>query len=227
MPASPENESHRASLHRAATQAHADWLAKMSPEERAHLKTLGLDRPPEDSNEVSGHSPYELKDFAESPQCRTEIDVAALIDTPAEILAETHGLTIPQALALIAWCKSEIASAIRTHEAHLLQVIVGGLLAAKNPKLSAAGLAFAANLSALNGLGSQSEYAKDNSVSRSAISKIVKAWQRALGLRASAHQKSEKACAAYSSAATQHHWRNRKASASELVRKLNLRLATA
>lgn len=227
MPASPENESHRLSLHRQATQAHADWLASMTPDERARLKALGLDRPSEDSTEVSGHSPYELQDFAESPQCRTEIDVASFIDTPAEILAETYALTLAQADALILWCKAQTAAAIRSHEAHLLQVIVGGLLAAKNPKLSAAGLAFAANLSALNGLGSQSEYAKDNSVSRSAISKIVKAWQRALGLRASAHQKSEKACAAYSTAATQSHWRKRKASASELVRKLNLRLASA
>jgi len=226
MGSSTEHQIRRAEMQRRASAEYTTWVASQPPAERAKLKNLGLDRPPEDTFEVSGHSPFEVGDAAESHHCRTELDIAAALDTPAELLAETYRLTLPQATGLLGWCKEQIASAIRSHEAHLLQVIVGGLLAAKNPKLSAAGLAFASGLDALNGLGCQSEYARANHVSRAAVSKIVIAWQRALGLRKSAHQKSERACTIYSNVATANHWRNRKASATELLRRLNQKVAT-
>jgi hypothetical protein len=181
---------------------------------------MGLDRPSDDDSEVGGHSPYSASDIADTPLARTEIDFAAVIDTPIEELAEQFGITINQARRLLLWHRAEVGMAIQQAQAHYLQIIVGGLLSAKNPKLSAAGLAFAGDLAALNGLHCQRDYAKQLHVSPSAISKVVKAWQRALGLRPSTHQKSEAACKTYSASGKANHWRNRTVSASALLKRL-------
>ena len=79
---------------------------------------------------------------------------------------------------------------------------------ATNAKISAAGLAFATNLDALNGLN-QSEFAKQNNTSRQNISKATKQWQTRLGIKPSVHQKSEDACKTYATTTKNNHWRNR------------------
>lgn len=124
-------------------------------------------------------------------------------------MADEFNITPAQATQILSWHLKQIAVAVDKEKSNYLQLIVGGLLSSKNPKLNSAGLAFAANLAALNGLPCQREYARQNHVSASAVSKLVKAWQVTLGLRPSAHQKSEKACATYATVGKNHHWRNR------------------
>ena len=200
---------HARSMSAAARTAHAEWVAKMTPDERKALRDLHLESPPDDDNEVGGHSPYSLSDIADTPLARTDIDFAAEIDKPHQIIADTFGLTEDQAHRILCWHQTETETALRSHQANFLQLIVGGLLSSKNPKLNAAGLAFAAGLAALNGLPCQREYARQNHVSPSAISKVVIAWQRALNLRPSAHQKSVEACKTYSEVGKTRHWRAR------------------
>lgn len=91
-----------------------------------------------------------------------------------------------------------------------IQKIVGVFLSTPNAKVSAGGLAFAAGLSALNGLNSQTAYAKRIGLTKSAISKSVRFWKHLLDLPENPHMKTEKACSSYSSAQTQNHWRNKK-----------------
>ena len=106
------------------------------------------------------------------------------------------------------------------HEAHLLQLVVGGLISAKNPKVQCAGLAYATGLGALNGLGNQHQFAKANGVSRQSISKSNRFWKKTLGLGKSPHQKTEEACETYSKSQKEKHWRKQKATAAALSAKL-------
>jgi hypothetical protein len=196
-------------------------MAKMSPQDRLKLRNFNLESPPEDSMEVGGHSPFSLQDIADTPMAKC--DPVAANDSEAEELADMFSLSISQATRLLAWHHAEIESATRREKANYLQIIVGGLLASKNPKLNSAGLAFAANLAALNGLPCQREYARQNHISASAISKVVRSWQRSLDLNPSAHQKSEHACKVYAHVGKTRHWRNKKvkaATATELLQRL-------
>lgn len=205
----------------AAAKAYTTWVASLSPKDRLHLQRHDLITPPTDEHEVGGHSPYSLSDIADTPLARTDTDYAREIDRPHEILADEFNLTTEQARAIITWHHQQIQVAINKEKANYLQIIVGGLLSSKNPKLNAAGLAFAAGLAALNGLPCQREYARINHVSRQAISKVVKSWQESLDLHPSAHQKSQSACQTYSHVGKTNHWRDRHFKASMATKLLS------
>jgi hypothetical protein len=214
-------DDHARNMHSAARQAHNEWLASMSPKERQRLASMHLDLPQEDDSEVGGHSPYSLRDIAETHLARTDTDYALEIDKPEEILADEFGIPATAAIKILAWHQREVISAVEKEKADYLQIIVGGLLSAKNPKLNSAGLAFASNLAALNGLPCQREYARQIHVSPSAISKVVRAWSRVLGLRPSAHQKSEEACQKYARIGKAKHWRGQAFTAGMATRLLH------
>lgn len=214
-------DSHARALHNRAKQAYATWLASASPEEREKIRNMGVETPPDDNNEVGGHSPYSLSDIADSPLAKCDPIIAT--DEPEDTMADEFGISPEIARKILSWHSFQIDIAVQQEKANYLQIIVGGLLSSKNPKLNAAGLAFAANLAALNGLPCQREFARQNHISASAISKVVRAWSKALDLRPSAHQKTNEACEVYSHIGKQGHWRSKKvssASASELLRKL-------
>lgn len=208
----------------AARLAYSAWTARMSPEEKLRAKALGVATHTDDDAEVGGHSPYATTDLADSPLASIEPDFAEIIDTEADTMAEDFGISLVQANQILAWHKSISKDSLRRNLGHYLGVIVGGLLSSKNPKLSAAGLAFAAGLDSLNGLGCQREYARKNHLSPSAISKVVIAWQRSLELNPSAHQKSEDACNTYSEVGKARHWRAQRvtsSTASKLLSRIN------
>ena len=81
---------------------------------------------------------------------------------------------------------------------------------ASNSKLKAAGLAFASDLALVNNLGTMQDYARTIGVSRAAVSKEAKFWQRELSLAAGSHMRDEEKCRAYSEAQKSKHWRNQK-----------------
>lgn len=216
-------ESHRRKQADEARKAHAEWVANLSGPERARLKSADLLDYSDDDGDVGGHSPWSPGDIADS-------DLASYIpddptDSPEAEIADAFGIPIETARRILEWHREKVADAIRGQLAHQLSLIVGGLLSSRNAKLSAAGLAFAANLAALNGLGCQRTFAKRIRVSPQAVSKVVGAWRDMLHLKPSVHQKSEEARKAYSAKGFQDHWRHRKAapatSATDLLARLS------
>lgn len=203
-------ELHARRLHNRARDEYRAWISSLPPEEKAALQKNGLDNLPVDDPEVGGHSPYSVSDLADTSLARLDIDFASCIDTDIDIVCENFDVPKAVAKKILAWHRAGITDAIRKHEGHFLSIIIGGLLSSKNPKLSAVGLAFAFGLDALNGLGSQREYARNNGISPAAVSKVVKAWKRDLNVRANAHQKSDQACETYSKIGKTSHWRKQK-----------------
>jgi hypothetical protein len=203
-------------LHRKATAAHLEWVKSLSPEQRKKLGQMGILQPAEDRSEVGGHSPWQERDAAESHYARIESDPGDL-DSPAERIADYFEIPITTARRVLDWHRTSIESALFQHEGDLLAIVVGGLLAAQNPRLSAAGLAFATNLDATNGLGSMAAFGRTLNISRQAVSKVTKAWQRDLGLKPGANQKSTEACEKYSAIGLSDHWRKKKVKAADLL----------
>ena len=213
-------EDHARRLQAEATKAHREWVKSLTPAQRRKLIELKVLEPADDSPEVDGQAPCEAGDIADSPRARVEWDPADDIDGHAAVIADHLGVDLPNARKILAWHDLMVEEAINNREGELLAIVVGGLIAAKNVKVSTAGLAFAAKLDGINGFGSQSEFAKAHGISRSAISKVTIAWQRDLGLIKSVHQKSDEACRTYSAVGSSNHWRGRKADAVALLRKL-------
>lgn len=212
-------EAHARDLHRRSTAAHLEWVKGLTPAQRAKLASMGVLQPADDRHEVGGHSPWQERDAAESHYARIEADPTG-IDSPEERLADLFEIPIATAKRILDWHRVALDAALYQREGDLLAIVVGGLLAAQNPRLSAAGLAFATNLDATNGLGSQAEFARSLKVSRQAVSKVTKAWQSDLGLQPGANQKSAAACAEYSRIGLTDHWRSRKATATALLARM-------
>ena len=54
----PSYDEHAQRLNRRAQAEYIQWIALMSPADRRRVQAMGLDQPPADDYEVSGHSPY-------------------------------------------------------------------------------------------------------------------------------------------------------------------------
>lgn len=210
-----------ARMNQAAKSAHKEWVASLTPSQRRNLEKLGVLDPAKDRHEVGGHSPHQISDVAETSIARDDTDPTATIDDPASLLADEFGLPLDVAEQLHAWHQQSCEAALRQREGDLLSIVIGGLISSKNIRISAAGLAFAAELDAVNGLGTQAAYARLLGVTRSSISKSVKAWRRSLQLRRSSHQKSDEACQTYSEVGKKNHWRRQTTTASRILKVFN------
>jgi hypothetical protein len=166
-----------------------EWIASMPPEEREKLlEQKGLLEPLV-GHHVGGHSPDAKGDIAESSRASSEdTRIGADPDTTPPPDAQT--------------------TTVSTHEA--ISRIVGFLIAAPNARLASYALAFAANLNALNGLGTQGDAAKAIGVSATILSRRIEEVRTLLGLPRSAHQKGDPARLAAKKATSTNHWRNRK-----------------
>jgi hypothetical protein len=159
-------------------------MSTMTPTQVAALAELGLHEPLI-SYSVGGHSPDAKADIAESPRAAVEPALYADADTP----------TTPTTTAA-------------THEA--LSRLVSLLLLSTNLKLDAYALAFAVNLDALNGIGTQGEVAAKLGLSATIVSRRTEHMRQLLNLPYSPHQKGIKARTAASRSLKADHWRNRK-----------------
>jgi hypothetical protein len=166
-------------------RAYKEWISKQPPQEREKLEKLGLSTPVENQYRVSGHSPDQDRDAAESTQSRTEFDPGSIDDSPA--LAGSSVMS-PEVMQVITR-------------------IVGTIIAHENVKIATAALAFALNMDGLNGLGSIREYAASIGVSPEAISKAKRKWESELQLPPNAFAKTDKAKAALSLAQRTKHWK--------------------
>ncbi len=167
-------------------KAYKEWVADLPPVEREKLlEQKGLLEPLV-GHHVGGHSPDAKGDIAESSRASSE----------------DHAIGAEPELA------TSSDSQLSTHE--VISRIVGLLIAAPNVRLSAYALAFAANLNALNGLGTQGDAARAIGVSATILSRRIEETRELLGLPRSAHQKGDPARLAAKKATSTNHWRNRK-----------------
>lgn len=192
------------------------WWKQLSPAERNKLIAQGITGPASDTHKVSGHSPHEEGDAAEHPRAAESFDFTKLDDQQASLTDElVSRFDLPPSLAaeVARWHAEGLKQAATAANANYIARIAGPLITEANPKVSIAGLAFACNMGALNGLGSLREFAKEIGVSPEAVSKKKRFWEKELHLPRGPHSKSAAACAALSAAQQTKHWRKKKASA--------------
>lgn len=202
-------EDHRARSENDYAETFALWFEGLTPAELAFLRRNSIE-----GAELEGRASGTAveQDAAGISASRVMIDLPRQVDTLADEFREKFEMDQEAALPLAAWSIHEIERRALQYKSRLLSKLVGGLIDAENPKLMVAGLAFAAGLDALNGLGTQREYARKIHVTPAALSKVVKLWQLALEMTTSAHQKSAASCKTYSEVQSGGaHWRRQKA----------------
>jgi hypothetical protein len=128
-----------------------------------------------------------------------------LDDEPSDISFARHNVG-----GILGWHRAASARKAEKIKRRAMERIAGGFLDCANSKLTAAGLAYAADLALTAGLGTMQDYALKIAVSRAAISKNAKFWQRELDLPAASNMRALEKCKAYSEAQKTKHWRNQK-----------------
>lgn len=202
-------EDHRARSESDYAETFSRWFQELTPGQLAILHRNGIE-----GAEIDGRASGTAveQDAAEISASRVLVDVPRQVDTLSDEFQEKFELGQEVSLPLAAWAIYEIERRAMQYKSRLLSKLVGGLIDAENPKLMVAGLAFAASLDALNGLGTQREYARKIHVTPAALSKVVKLWQIALEMNTSAHQKSAASCVTYARVqSSDQHWRRQKA----------------
>ena len=96
--------------------------------------------------------------------------------------------------------KKKIDEEAARRESRAIKAIAGAFLKGTNSKLLAAGPAYESDLSVTSGMGTMQDWARENGVSRAAVSKAAKFWQRELELPTGSHMRDEQKCRAYSEA---------------------------
>ncbi len=185
------------------------WFSSLPPAEQDRLRAEGVSGPATDGDRVNGQNPMQTKDAAEKPQSSEEVDFAAAADTLADLLCEQFDLTEGQAAGIVDWHQAQLDSDALAFQATLFQRLIGAFLATSNPRVEAAGLAFAANLAALNGLGSMRQFSRETGISVATVSKSARRWRANLNLPRSPHMKSDAAAEKYSQVQKRNHWRRR------------------
>lgn len=150
------------------------------------------------------------RDVADSQAASYAPDMASAVDGPAEQVAELAGITLDQARAVVAWADARVERESETRKSRVVVKIAGAFLNCANPKLQAAALAYASDLAVTSGMGTMQDYAQTIAVSRAAISKVSKWWQRELELPPGSHMRDEGKCKIYSAAQKAKHWRKQK-----------------
>ncbi len=191
--------------------AYEEWEASLKPEERA---LLGRAAAPE----LEDHKAHSTKrvvlgvvgDAAERSAASYIPDFSEMLDSDPALLAERAGVSLKQAEAIFVFMQERIERESAARESRAIVSIAAAFLKGANSKLLAAGLAYASDLALTNGLGTMQDWARENGVSRAAVSKVAKFWQRQLGLPAGSHMRDAEKCRAYSEAQQKKHWRKQK-----------------
>ena len=101
--------------------------------------------------------------------------------------------------------KKKIDEEAARRESRAITAIAGAFLKGTNSKLLPAGPAYESDLWVTSGMGTMQDWARENGVSRAAVSKVAKFWQRELELPAGSHMRDEQKCRAYSEAQRNKH----------------------
>ncbi len=178
------------------------WSSDKSTQQQ--IKEGGLYDPDDDYGVVKNNR--NESDPGESNTARTESHEYS--ESTTDVLHELLGGS-ESTEALERYIEARVQKEVEMRVSHNLQQVVGVFLAAPNARIAAAGLAFAAGLSALNGLKNQTQFARLIGVSKGAVSKSTRYWKVLLDLPDNPHMKTEPACESYSRAQKKAHWRNR------------------
>ncbi|MEI6715990.1 MAG: hypothetical protein WCO60_19745 [Verrucomicrobiota bacterium] len=193
----------------AYTLAYADFEANLTPEER---KIAGSAAVPE----LEGHISYGVSPIGDAsdaevasycPDMALECDT--LVERLAEMLEDMGERPLEVAEKLVKFIGALVDREAAKRSANGLQRVAATFLYTSNAKLSAAGLAFAVGLDAMNGFGTMAEYAASIGVSRQAVSKVAKQFQEELDLPPSPHMRSDAVCETYSEVQKTNHWRSK------------------
>jgi hypothetical protein len=135
----------------------------------------------------------------------------AEIDRPEELLAESLGLSVEQALRVIAWEQSlRQGEQITAGSETLLAVIRLFWRYGQNSRMLALALAFAAGLDRQLPFRSMREAAAANGYTVAQLSKLVRTVQDTLNLPRTAHNKTDEAVEQYAAAQKANHHTRRK-----------------
>lgn len=186
--------------------AYEEFERSLTPEDR---RMAGMAAAPLLETSVT-HGMSPICDLSESAVETHPVNMAQACDKLEEILAEQFDVPLETARRIARWHTSVVERESDERKAAVIARIAGTFLSAGNAKLTSAGLAYAAGLDALNGLGTMAEYAATIGVSRQAVSKVAKQWQAELSLPASVHMRDEEACETYAAVQTTNHWRKQK-----------------
>jgi hypothetical protein len=143
----------------------------------------------------------------ELPERFAQIDGLVLV---RKLMPSSSGQISSGDRGLLTWHNRATERKAENIKVRAVERIVGGFLDCANSKLTAAGLAYASDLALTANLGTMQDYALKIAVSRAAISKNAKFWQRELGLPAASNMRGAEKCRAYSEAQKAKHWRNQK-----------------
>jgi hypothetical protein len=217
MSAEGSYETHVSRQNTAYLLAYEEWEDSLTPGERLQLGRAA-------APELEDHKAHSTKrvvlgtlgDAAERSAASYTPDFAGVLDGDASLLAERAGISLEKAEAIFIFMQDRIERESAAREAAAIVTIAAAFLKGANSKLLAAGLAYASDLALTNGLGTMQDWARENGVSRAAVSKVAKFWQRQLGLPAGSHMRDEEKCQAYSEAQKSKHWRNQKVHSSAL-----------
>jgi len=189
--------------------------AALTPEERSKLLRSGAMRHVapeiEEHKAVTGSHRMMMgitKDAADSSLACERPDMAAAVDTKLDELLEM-GVPRDVVVKVGMWHEALLAREATTSKASLIVTFAGVFLRDSNVRLTAAGLAYAADLALVYGMGSMDSWARKHGLSRQAVSKVANRWKRELGLLGGSHMRDEKTCQAYSEAQKTKHWRKK------------------
>jgi hypothetical protein len=157
------------------TAQYREWVANMTPEERADAERLGLLKPDTSRRSFAGDDSEKLeKQVASSPQEATDESGPA----------EASGLDG-------------------------LRLTIGVLIGSSNLRLSVVALCYASGMSACAQWRNQSDAARSIGVTRQALNKAIRQWQKLLDLPTNQYTATSERRQKLSVVQTQKHWRKR------------------
>ncbi len=135
-------------------------------------------------------------------------DFATLMDTTADHLCERWHLPRVKAEEIGAWHDALMELAHESAQSGAFARVIGVLLhVGGDMRVSVYGLAFATGMNRLLKWPTMSAAAEGLGITRAAISKRAIQWEDLLGLKRSAHMKSDAAREKYRQAQKKNHWR--------------------
>jgi hypothetical protein len=150
---------------------------------------------------------HEFRDPAEMA-IQDAPDFAALMDTTSDYIQERWNVPKNTAGEIGEWHDALLEISSESAQSGAFARVIGVLLhVGGDMRVSVYGLAFATGMNRLLKWPTMSAAAEGLGCTRAAISKRAIQWEDLLGLKRSAHMKSESARAKYSAAQKKSHWR--------------------
>ncbi|NDE15837.1 hypothetical protein EBZ80_12990 [bacterium] len=183
---------------------YAVWMAFCDPATKRELSRLGMTDAADDRGVVQSDHRLEV-DPADSELAYAEC--AEYAEPEEAELMERFGIPLELARKIRGHYDSVLTQKVESRAADMVRQVVGAILCEPNIKVAA--FAVSTVFGIPTGFRTQTEFAKAIDVTKATISKKVVELRRALGVRVNAWGKSDAACAMFSKAQKENHWRKR------------------